>query len=181
MAPEQARGENSRLDERTDVFGLGAILCEILTGEPPFVGRDLTELRAVAVAGDLAAARARLELSGAEPELVALARRCVAPLPQDRPRDAGAVAAAMTGHLRGVQERLRQAELARVEAQARAAEEKKRRRLAVGLAGAIFVLGLTVGIGWAWLERQWQRRAARVDLEAHDLAALEAPGRGRRR
>ncbi len=173
MAPEQARGENSRLDERTDVFGLGAILCEILTGEPPFVGRDLTELRAVAVAGDLAAARARLELSGAEPELVALARRCVAPLPQDRPRDAGAVAAAMTGHLRGVQERLRQAELARVEAQARAAEEKKRRRLAVGLAGAIFVLGLTVGIGWAWLERQWQRRAARVNLEAHDLAALK--------
>jgi eukaryotic-like serine/threonine-protein kinase len=38
MAPEQARGETGRLDERCDVFGLGALLCEILSAEPPLRG-----------------------------------------------------------------------------------------------------------------------------------------------
>src|SRR5262249_29210086 len=39
MAPEQAAGEVQRLDRRADVFGLGSILCEILTGKPAYTGR----------------------------------------------------------------------------------------------------------------------------------------------
>jgi serine/threonine-protein kinase len=40
MAPEQALGQVERIDRRTDVFGLGALLHEVLTGQPPYPGQD---------------------------------------------------------------------------------------------------------------------------------------------
>ena len=51
MAPEQARGEIERLDERADVFALGSILCEILTGQPAFTGRTRGEIHPQGGAG----------------------------------------------------------------------------------------------------------------------------------
>ncbi|MDY7228102.1 protein kinase domain-containing protein [Hyalangium rubrum] len=44
MAPEQARGEVSRLDRRVDVYSLGATLYQVLVGQPPFSGINALEV-----------------------------------------------------------------------------------------------------------------------------------------
>jgi formylglycine-generating enzyme required for sulfatase activity/serine/threonine protein kinase/Tfp pilus assembly protein PilF len=151
MPPEQARGEVASLDERSDVFGLGAILCEILTGLPPYSGERMAVVLA-AQRGDLAAAESRLVACQADAELIALARRCLSVQPAQRPRDAGVVAAEIAGYLRSVEERLRQAELKHAELQV--AAERRRQRLTAALAGTAVALVLLLAGGAFWIQRQ---------------------------
>jgi serine/threonine-protein kinase len=160
MAPEQACGEIERLDERADVFGLGAILCVLLTGKPPYVAPTKAEVYRQAKHGELAAAYARLDACGADEELVRLAKGCLTPDLGERPRQAGLVADAVAAYQARVQERLRQAEVARAQAQVKVAEERKRRRVTLELAVAVFLLlGGAGAAGW-WHQYQQAEQAA---------------------
>jgi tetratricopeptide (TPR) repeat protein len=147
--PEQANGRTEEMDRRTDVFGLGALLCVILTGQPPYVGPRPEDVIRQAREADLGGAYARLEACGADAELIALARACLSARPNDRPEDASVVEKRLTDYLASVQERLRQAELDRAAAQARA-KEARRRMWWVAASAGLFLLLLLVAALFAW-------------------------------
>jgi serine/threonine-protein kinase len=177
MAPEQARGQTDQVDQRSDVFGLGAILCEILTGTPPFRGPTSQDVLLQAHQSALADAWTRLDGCGADRELVGLTRDCLAVERDDRPASGVVVAERVGAYLAGVQQRLRQAEVGQARAEARAEGERKRRQLTLALAAAVLLLTLAGGSG-AWLVQQ-QRAAALTRQREHDHKALTALERGR--
>jgi serine/threonine-protein kinase len=175
MAPEQARGDDRAVDARADVFGLGAILCELLTGRSPFIGSTADDTRRAAAAADLAPARQALATCGAEPDLRELALRCLDPDPARRPPDGTAVAAAVTAHLASVEARARAAELQLARAETRALEERRRRRLAAALACAAVVIVALGGGGFAWIESAARTRAERAEEQVqHALDRTQA-------
>jgi WD40 repeat protein len=172
IPPEQAIGEIDRVNERSDVFGLGAILAVILTGKPPYQGDTAESVRVQAVRGNLDDCFARLDASGAEPELLALCKQCLAFEPADRPANAGVVAQAVAGLRAAADERARRAELERVRvegeqatARVRAAERRKRRRQVFAAAAALALA--VVGGMTAVLEVQ---RRANADLAEKNSA-----------
>jgi eukaryotic-like serine/threonine-protein kinase len=70
MSPEQLR-EEPDLDQRTDIYSLGCILYEMLSGEPPFTGRSLTDVANRILRGPIPAVRRlRPEVPGAVDEAI---------------------------------------------------------------------------------------------------------------
>ncbi len=192
MAPEQAVGAVDQVDEQSDVFGLGGLLAVILTGRPPFAGDTAESTRLLAARGKVEDCFGRLDGCGAEPDLVALCKRCLAPEKADRPRNAGEVAQAVAALRAAADERARQAELDRVraegeraKAEAEAREQRKRRRVQAALGTALLVAVAVVALVLSWEQRQaadrerqraGARDAARQGLEsALDRAAAAFP------
>jgi serine/threonine-protein kinase len=85
MAPEQARGNPDEMDERSDVFGLGAVLYEIVSGTTPFGdGHDVDLLIAQTQAGSVRSIDAAAAGIGVSRRLREIVARATAPRPEDR-------------------------------------------------------------------------------------------------
>jgi PAS domain S-box-containing protein len=93
MSPEQACAES--VDTRTDVFVLGGMLTEILTGKPTYEGSDREDILRRARTAQLDPAFSRLNECKHEIALARLAKNCLEPNPDNRPQDAAEVAAEM--------------------------------------------------------------------------------------
>jgi serine/threonine protein kinase/Tol biopolymer transport system component len=96
MAPEQAKGRT--LDKRADVWALGAVLYEMLTGARAFPGDDMTETIAAVVRGEPDWSALPRDLP---PTLTAFLKRCLAKLPADRVQDIGDMRLALEGAFDG--------------------------------------------------------------------------------
>ncbi len=169
MSPEQAAGEIDKVDARSDVFGLGAILCVLLTGKPPFGGRDSEDVRLNAVRGRTDEAFARLDASGADPDVVALCKRCLAFEPSERPATGDVVAAEAAALRRAADERARRAERDRHAAEARAEEQAKRRR-ALAWAAGVVVAALLLGVLGTGIGLYRAERARAAETRQRELA-----------
>jgi serine/threonine-protein kinase len=95
MSPEQAAGKNQELDQRTDIFALGAIVYEMLAGQPAFSGASVVAVVMDVVQG-IPTPLSRL-VPGLPPEVEAAVARALAKRPEQRFQDVGEMVAALTG------------------------------------------------------------------------------------
>jgi len=93
MSPEQAMGDKT-IDARSDIYALGAVTYEMLTGEPPFTGANVQ-----AIVAKVLSDRPRppsMVRDTVPPEVDAAVLKCLAKLPADRFIDAQSFATALT-------------------------------------------------------------------------------------
>ncbi|HEY1377108.1 MAG TPA: serine/threonine-protein kinase, partial [Gemmataceae bacterium] len=151
MAPEQAAGEP--VDERSDVYGLGAILYELLTGRPPYAGDDSADvLRQVRAAPP---ARPRAVAPRLPPALEAVCLTALARDPADRYQSAAALAS-------DVQHWLADEPVSAYPepAAARLRRWARRHRPLVAFGTALLLTGLLAAIGLMVVIQQEETRSA---------------------
>jgi serine/threonine-protein kinase len=149
MPPEQAQGDLEKLDERADVFSLGAILCEILTGLPPYAG-EKQEALLEAASARLDSAHELLSSCGADRELIAICESCLQPEPAERPRNAHVLAEQVASHLARVEERAAEARISVALAGEKAAGARRAQRFTMAIAASL-ILALSLGSGLLWI------------------------------
>jgi hypothetical protein len=97
MAPEQARGATGEIGPRTDVYALGAILYECLTGRPPFKGETVGEtLEQVLTLNPVRPRRLNPRVPG---RLEAICLQCLRKSPAERYASGAELAAALRSYL----------------------------------------------------------------------------------
>ena len=173
MAPEQAEGRTADIDVRTDVYGLGALLYELLAGRPPAHGAtDADTLRQVLFTDTVPPSQIR---SVVPRDLEAICLKCLDNDPRRRYATAQDLEADLRRYLAGEP----------IDARPPAALERlwmwTRRRPVAAMLTAFCCLALVVMAGFGvwydyWLQRHYQiERQLRIEAQRHrDAAEISA-------
>ena len=175
MPPEQASGQPGRVDARSDVYGLGATLYDLLLGRPPYLGRDVMAVLAQVGASDPVPSARALD-PRLDRDLDTICARCLEKDPADRYPSAAAVAEDLERWLR------HEPILARRPGPAERTRKWLRRnqRLARALGttlGLALLAGLLATVGFVRRLQAEQRRAdgeARIASHQAALASQQA-------
>lgn len=151
MAPEQAAGNAKEAGTPADIHSLGAVLFELLTGRPPFLGR--TALEVLRLVADAEPPRPTSLVPGLDPDLEAVCLRCLEKDPARRYDSAAALAKDLERWLNHEPLSIRP-----LSARERTVKWIQRRPVVAGLLSAV-ALTLTAGV----LSTAWQWNRARIE------------------
>ena len=160
MPPEQARGALEMVDQRADVYALGAILYEILSGQPPYEGKTARDVLAkvLVLAPEPLAKLAPL----APPDLVSLVEKAIAREPEQRLQSAEKLASEVLAFRDG-----RELSVYRYSTSELVRRFVGRHKAAVAVAMIAVLLGLA-GSVYAFDSVMLERDQARLNLQSAD-------------
>ncbi|MFO0912704.1 MAG: protein kinase [Pirellulales bacterium] len=161
MAPEMAQGQRDALGPAIDVYGLGAILYECLTGRPPFAGSSTAEILRAVIETDVVSIKS---LRGDVPrDLATICERCLRKHPAHRFATAAELRDELGRYLRG--EPIQSRPVSTIE---RSARWMIRNPWPVAV-GSLIVLGILAGISGLLVHQRrltTERDAARASYDA---------------
>ena len=156
MSPEQAAGRLDEVDERSDVFCLGAVLFEILVGRAPFLGQSDEERLRKAISEPMPEAQG----AGVPPDLAAVAAKALSHDPSLRYADAAAMEAEVLSWSEG-----------RLVTSYRYSAFQRLQRFSLRHRAASASLLFTLLVTGAFLGSVWGRRVEQSRQRATDLIA----------
>jgi serine/threonine-protein kinase len=170
MAPEQARGQTHAIGPAVDVYALGAILYELLTGRPPFQGETPTET-VLQVLSQEPVSPARLNPKVPR-DLETICLKCLHKEPQRRYATAAALAEDLARFGRNEPIAARPAGLPE-----RTAKWVRRHPTPSALLAASLLLVILLVGGGLWLAVQQAHRRDEVEADLNELAGLQESAR----